>query len=297
VRGVGAPPPAAATVVDLQFKSPEGWTTRKLEGGLLLEKTKSDFYENWAYRILILPSQPLEAPLRRTFAAAWAAFIKPTIETQIVPLPLVRRMKSGMAVAFDQDPSAKNKDGQVHHAGLYLLARGKRYVPILGLFHGLGNTAEVDKALTGIFESAVIPDAGDAPVAILDREDLVGNWNQSSYSMANYVTAAGAYAGDASIATLSYITLRPDGTVKKTFVALTAATRIREVDEGTWTLEDNLLVVNASSKTRKYRIFGAGADEKGGSFLVIAAYADTDQQADLSIPRRLFAGDWYRKEK
>ena len=96
VRGIGAPPPApvAEGKVDLQYTSPEGWTPKTIDGGILLERSHSDFYDKYSYRILILPSQPLTAPLRKTFADSWTSLMKPAIETKIVPLPLVRRMKS-----------------------------------------------------------------------------------------------------------------------------------------------------------------------------------------------------------
>ena len=303
VKGIGAPPPApvAAGKVDLQYTAPDGWTSKVIEGGIIWEKAKSDFYDKFSYRIVILPSQPLTGPLRKTFVDNWASIIKPTFETRIVPLPLVRRMKSGMAVAFDQDPSAKNKDGVVQHATLYLLARGNRFVPVLGFYFGLGNTKDVDLALTTIFESAVIPGAGTDPVTLLDAADLVGKWSESSYSLANYVTSAGAYAGDASIATASYLAINQDGTIKKTFIGISGTRRIRETDEGKWKLEDNELVLDVVKdgipKTMKYRVFGAGSDDKGGSFLVITVSSDTDQQADLSIPRRMFSGEWYKKDK
>jgi len=119
--------------------------------------------------------------------------------------------------------------------------------------------------------------------------------------LANYVTSAGAYAGDATVATASYLTLNQDETFKRTFLGMSGSTRVRETDEGKWTLVDNELLLDLVKdgvpKTKKYRIFGAGSDEKGGSFLVITTSSDTDQQADLSIPRRMFSGDWYKKDK
>jgi len=30
---------------------------------------------------------------------------------------------------------------------------------------------------------------------------------------------------------------------------------------------------------------------------LLTTSADTDQQADLSIPRRMFSGEWYKKDK
>lgn len=305
VRSLGAPkaaPPApAATTVDLKHTAPEGWTVKTLEAGVLYGLAKNDFYEKYDFRILVLPSQPLQGSLRKAFVEMWDLHVKTNFETKIVPLPLVRRLNSGMAVAFDQDNAAKNKQGVQHHAGLYLLARGNRFVPIVAFFFGMGNTDAVDKALLQIFDAAEIPGAGAGRVPLVDAAELAGTWTESSHVFANYVTSAGAYAGDASIATVSYLTLNADGTVKATFMAVTAKTRLKEVDEGKWRVEDNELFMDvgkgAEAKTKRYRIFGVGSDEKGGSFLVISDYPNTDQQASLPYPRRSFNGQWFKKTK
>ena len=302
VRTVGAPkaaPPAvAAGKVDLKYTPPPGWTTQALDGGVLLEGLKDEGSYKVVYRVLILPSQPLEGSLRKTFLEAWASQIKPTVETSIVPLPLVRRLKSGMAVAFDQDPAARNKEGVRHHGGLYLLARGTRCVPILGLYFNMGNTNELEKALDVLFESAEIPGAGTEKVALIDPADLLGDWSTSSSSIANYVTASGAYAGDASIATGEHVSLNKEQTYRKVLIAITNKQRLKEADEGKWKVDDNELVLlgkDGEGKGRRYRIFGVGGDEKGGSFLVLSSYADTPQQADLTSPRRVFGGDWFKR--
>lgn len=300
VKTIGAPKAApVAGTVDLKYTTPPGWTTRTLDGGVLLENIKDEGSYKVVYRVLILPSQPLEGSLRKTFLELWTSQIKATLETTIVPVPLVRRLKSGMAVAFDQDPAAKTKEGVKHHGGLYLLARGKRCVPVLGLYFNMGNTDELEKALGVLFESAEIPGAGTDKVALLDPAELPGEWSVSSSSLANYVTASGAYAGDASIAVGSGLHLNKDETFKKSLIAITKDRRLKELSEGTWKVDDNELVLlekGAAGPGKRYRIFGVGGDEKGGTFLVLSSYADTAQQADLTSPRRLFGGEWHKRK-
>jgi len=301
VRGVGAPKAAAiaAGKVDLRYKTPEGWVAKTLDAGLLLTEEKSDFYDKHSYRLMILPSEPLTGTLRAKFLEVWATQIAPGIDTTIVPLPLMRRLKSGSVVAFDQDGSAKTKAGVSHHGGLYLLARGNRCVPILCFYFGLGDTKALQAALEPLLESAEIPGAGDAAISLFDAADLAGNWNTSSMSLANYVTASGGYAGDASISTTDYLTLSKDGTFSKTFIGITAQQRLKEKFEGTWKLEDNALVLAgkaADAKPQVYRVFGTGGDAKGGYFLVLSSYPNTDEQADLCIPRRVFSGTWYKRK-
>ncbi len=303
VRNVGAPkaapvPPVAAGQVDLRYKAPEGWVSKTLDQGVLLAEEKSDFYTKYSYRLMILPSEPLTGSLRAKFLQVWATQIQPGIETTIVPLPLMRRLKSGSVVAFDQDPSAKAK-GVAHHGGLYLLARGGRCVPILCFYFGLADTKALLAALEPLLESAEIPGAGDAAIPLFDAADLVGNWNTSSMSLANYVTAGGQYAGDASISTADYLHLNKDGTFSKTFMAITAQRRLKETLEGTWKLDGVELLLSLkdpAAKPQTYRVFGAGGDAKGGYFLVLSTYPNTDEQVDLCIARRAFSGAWFKRK-
>jgi len=250
------------------------------------------------YRMLILASRPLGESLPKAFLAAWAEHLKPAIETHIMPLPLMCRMKSGMAVAVDIDSAAKNKTGVQHHGGMYMLARGNRCVPILAFYFGLGGTKELDQALNTLFESAVIPGSGEGKVPLFATAAVAGNWGESSAFYGTYVTRAGDYAGDASIATAAYFDLRADGTFKKTLMAVGAGARVKEVDEGTWSIDDELLLLAVTKKEtgKRYRIFGAGSDPKVGAFLVLSTYSDTDQRVDLSMPRRLFSGTWYKRK-
>jgi len=301
IKGIGAPAPAAAAgKVDLLYTTPPGWKTQAIEGGVILDRAEEGADDRRFYRLLILPSQPLEGRLRTRFLEQWPALVKANIETKIVPVPLVRRLKSGMAVAFDQDSAAKNKDGVAHHATLYLLARGTRYVPILGFYYNLGNTDNLTKALVLLMESAEIPGAGQEKVALIDPADLVGDWSNSSYSMANYVTSSGGYAGDASIAVLGGVNLNKDQTYTKTLIALTRDRRVKEVDQGDWKLEDNELLLTVDKEAREkpkvFRIFGVGGDPKAATFLILSDYNNTDQQADLAYPRRSFSGEWYKRK-
>ena len=295
VRGYGAPKAVVIEgKIDLQYTLPEGWTSKALDGGVLLQRVLDDR----DLRLLVLASRPLGDGLQKAFLEAWTAHLKPAIQTSIVPLPLMRRMKSGMAVAVDVDSAAKNSNGVQHHGGMYMLARGNRCVPILAFYFGLGSTKELDAALEVLFESAVIPGSGEAKVPLFAPTALTGSWSESSAFYGSYVTRAGDYAGDASIATASYFDLRADGTYKRTALAVGAGARIKEVDEGSWAVEDDQLQLLQTKKetAKRYRIFGAGSDPKVGTFMVLSTYNDTDQKVDLSIPRRMFAGQWYKRK-
>jgi hypothetical protein len=291
VRSYGAPKVVEGNV-DLRYTVPEGWTSQTLDGGVLLTRA----HDSREYRLLILASRPLGESLQKAFLACWTAHVVPAVDTTIVPLPLMCRMKSGLACAVDIDGAAKNKAGVQHHGGLYVLARGTRCVPILAFYFGLGNTDELEKGLKALFESAEIPGSGPDKTPLFAPAALAGAWSESSAFYGSYVTRAGAYAGDASIATSAAFELRADGTFKRSLTAIKAGARLKDVDEGTWTVDDAELLLKVKDATKRYRIFGTGADPKVGAFLVLSTYNDTDERVSLPMPRRTFSGSWYKRK-
>jgi hypothetical protein len=293
IKSLGAPKPAPAGKVDLKYKVPEGWSSKAVEGGILLEKSKNEFYEKYLFRLLILPSEPLQENLRKTFVALWAAQMKPAVETTIVPLPMIRRLKSGMALAFDADGGAKNKQDVRMTGVLYLLARGTRVVPVAAFLIGYDKTLEKD--LEAFLESAEIPGSGSAKVELVSAADFPGEWKTSSASYASYVTPSGGYAGDASISTASTFVLKPDGTFQSSFTGVTSKTVVREKDEGKWSIEDDILVL-AGAIRRSYAILGFGSDAKAGTFLVLNSYSTGARQQDFASPRAGVVNDWFRKK-
>jgi hypothetical protein len=279
--------------VDLKYKVPEGWTSKAVEGGILLEKTKNEFYEKYSFRLVILPSETLQESLRKTFVALWAAHLKPAVETTIVPLPMARRLKSGTALAFDADSGAKNKNDVRMTGALYLLARGTRVVPVAAFLSGYDKMLEKD--LETFLESAEVAGGDGAKVQLYDAADFAGEWKTSSASIASYVTPAGGYAGDASIATASTLVLKPDGAFQSTFRGISNKAVLQDVDEGKWTIEDDVLVL-AGARRRSYAILGFGSDPKAGSFLVMNSYSTGARQQDFAAPRAGVVTDWFRKK-
>jgi hypothetical protein len=295
IQSVGAPAIAPSVGgVDLRYRAPPGWTARPLEGAVLLEKSADTLYDRYTYRIIVLPSAPLHASLRETFLASWKAAIAPAAGTRIAPLPLMRRLRSGAALAYDADVDARSKDGTPITAGLLVLARGARYVPVAVFLAGGSCDDRVERELTSFVESAEIPGAGDRKVALFAAGDLVGEWSVSSASLASYVTASGAHAGDASVATGSTIVLRADGTFERSFLGISREVRVRERDAGKWSIDDAHLVQEGRSKQWN-TLLGVGADPRAGAFLVLGTYANKEQNARLCNPRGLFQGEWYRR--
>ncbi|NOK15749.1 hypothetical protein [Corallococcus carmarthensis] len=297
LQGVGAsstaPPPGPD--VDLRYRVPAGWTATRIESGVLLERSKNEEYQKYLFRIVILPSEPLHDSLKKTYLAKWAEFTKPVFETELTPLPLMHRLKSGTAIAYDMDSRAKTQNGQGVNAGLYLLARGKRVAPIgVVLFGSELGSDRLEADITALLESAEIPGAGSEKTAIYSPDDLLGEWSRSSASLASYVTASGAYAGDASIATAASLVLNADRSFSRAFTGLSSSTTIQQNDSGTWKLEDTLLVLTGQERKEKW-VLGVGEDPRLGAFLVLS-HGEIAMKQRYSDPRGDFQGEWFKRK-
>jgi hypothetical protein len=214
----------------------------------------------------------------------------PSFVTTIAPLPLVRRLKSGAACGFDLEKAAKNKSGQEVNAGLYILARGSRYVPIIAFFYGFDNSLE--KSVEEFLESAEIPGAGTEKVALYSPADLHGNWDTSSSSIATYVTGTGNTFVE-GISVGEGVVFNADGTFKKTLTALKGTFRTKEKDEGRWKADDAELTLHES----KYWVLGVGSDPKAGAFLVLNNYPNQEDRLRLTYPRAASSGTWYKRKE
>lgn len=303
LRSVGAPkaaPPAAgggtaAATKHLKFRLPAGWQSSPGTNDLLLEKTENKGVPGeMTFKLILLPSRPLQDNLRKTFHAVWAEQITPIMTPSFAPLPMMRRLKSGLAVAYEVDPGAKNVKGVTIIGGLYLLSQGKLVVPMIAVHSGISPGLEAD--LLELLESGSIADAGDEKTPLFDAADLAGEWHKSSVSLANFVTAGGAYAGDASMSIDIIFTLNAGGAYKYQFTSV-GRTAMHLKREGTWTVDDMSLAVTEKDKAPyRYRLFGVGGDAKSGRYLVMSFAADTAQQLDLSNPRGSGASWFKRKE-
>lgn len=301
VKSLGVPKAApAATKVDLTYTVPAGWERKDQGDSVLLEKWlnkgETFYHTERQFRLLILPSQPLAGTLKKAFLETWTIQIKGSVDSAILPLPMMRRLKSGMAVAYDVDADAKNKKGVPLVSGLYVLARGTRMVPVIAFHSGFDDV--LTKDLLELLESAEIPGAGDGRVALFAAAELAGEWATSSMVLANYVTSSGAYAGDATVATSETITLNADQTFKTWFMGLSGTTRIRESNQGKWSIDDATLVLNGEKdKERRYLIYGVGSDAKLGHFLVKNDYSSSETPLDISRPRRPLSAAWLKKKE
>jgi hypothetical protein len=306
VRSLGRPKAALAETppagpVDLVYTVPEGWKATPQGGAVVLswsnEATKGPSEILHKYQLIILPSLPLKDGLRKTFLDFWAAQMSPMFETSIMPLPAFRRLKSGAICACDVDDRAKVKQGEtpagLFSAGLYVLAQGKRAVPIIAFF--VNKFRDADAPLLAFMESARIPNAGDDAIVPFTATELPGEWEESSMSMANYVSG-GRVVGDASIFVGSTFTLNAEGTFKFHFVGIGRGQRVVDDDEGKWSVEDTTLTLDGKQRKRRYTVFGFGGDPKVGRFLVLSIYDNNDMRLDLGSPRDAYQSKTYKKK-
>jgi hypothetical protein len=297
-----APPAPAAGTVDLIYTVPEGWTSTPMGPSVVLswsnEATKGQFQNLVKYQFIILPSQPLKDGLRKTYHDLWDGQVGPLVETSVTPYPMLRRLKSGALCAFDLADNAKYKNGQNPGGplgvALYLLARGNRFVPMLGLF--VFRDKGLSDVLEKFMESAKIPNASDDPIATFAPAEVVGTWTYSSASLANYVRN-GQVVGDASMSCQSELRLGADGTFKFRTVYTRSSVPSVFDDQGNWTIDDVTLVLKGK-KTDRYRLDGVGKDPKDGDVLVLSAYTKTaaDAQLNLGDPRGYFQSTTYKKK-
>lgn len=286
--------------VDWQYVVPRGWAHSEFNGYSKLEKSMNGMYDKYSFNLFVMPTEPMKGSLRQTFAQLWNTFnIGSDIVTTIAPLPMMTRLKSGYACAFDVDDQAKNKKTGVQlKVALYLVAQGDRVAPVLGIFFGYDK--EMEGELEGFLESARIAGSSGAKVKLFTTSEIAGDWNTSSSSFASYVTLSGAYAGDASTVTASGFNLLANGSYKHSEADVTSGVRFSEKNTGTWSLDDNDLVLKSKS-TKRYIVFGYGADPKVGRFLVLSIFPDTidgpkGSKVRFSDPRGPFQAEWFRSK-
>ncbi len=288
-----APAPASSGVVDLQYSVPPGWTKSDINGYPLLVKEKNEQWTKFRVSLLIFPTETLGADLRTQFLGYWNDFVTPNYTTKIAPVPLLVRLKSGQACAFDGEWSVIAKDGSTATVALYMIAHGGKVVPVMGIYTGtdwmMNNDAENE--IANFLDTARIPSASSAKVKLFSRASLAGDWSESGTEYATYVTRSGAYAGNATISTASYLTLGGDGSYKRTLMAVGAAGNIRERDEGVWSVDDDELVL---SKGGRYSLLGYGNDPKIGRFMVIGNYSNQKSRLKFTNPRGILQAMWMK---
>ena len=293
VRGMGgakpAPPPASSGVVDLQYTVPAGWVEQRVNGFPQLVKERNEEWTKYRLSLLILPTEALGSDVRTQFLGFWKSFVVPNYATKIAPIPLMARLKSGYACAFD----AESNPNTMVTVAIYMIAHGGRAVPVMGIYSGPDWTFDkmAEAEIAQFLDTARIPGASADKVQLFAASNLAGEWAESGTSFANYVTRGGQYAGDATVSTAAYFTLGADGSYSRTLMAVGAAGNIREKSAGTWSVDDDELVLNNGGR---YSLLGYCADPKVGRFMVIGNYANQKARLKYMDPRGILQAQWLK---
>lgn len=278
---------------DLQYTVPPGWTETKVNGFPMLVKERKDDYNNYRVSLLILATEALSGSIRDQFVGYWKSYVSPSYDTKIAPIPLMARLKTGYACAYDGEWDAKAKNGGQQTIALYMIAHGGKAVPVLAICAGneWSIDGKVETEVASFLDSARIPGASDKKVQLFDPSAVAGDWKESGTEFANYVTRSGDYVGDATISTASYLTLSSNGTYDRTLLAVGSAGNIREKNQGNWSIDDDDLVL---SKAGRYSLLGSGSDPKVGRFLVIGNNRDQKVRLKFTNPRGPLQAMWMR---
>lgn len=299
MRSLGGPkataPSAGSGQVDLQFSVPEGWTTSKANGFPLLVKEKHDGYENWRVSLLILPTEAQSGSIRQQFSSYWKSLIVPNFETTIAPMPLMMRLKTGQACAFDGEFMPNSKNG-ITTAVLYMLVHGGRVTPIMGIYTGAewAISGKVEAEVSKFMDTARIPGTTDVRVKLFSAEEVAGHWKESGAEFANYVTSTGSFVRSETIATAAYFDLNSDGSYERTLLSVGSLGNGKEKDSGTWNVDDDELVLKNGGR---YPLFGCANDPKVGRFLVIGNNRNQKSRLKFTNPRGPLQAMWLRAKE
>jgi hypothetical protein len=291
--GGAAPGEPAGGGLDLAYAVPAGFTEVRGDAAITLADAQSDGYSNVSYTFVILPSQPLRGTLADTFLGLWGEVITPLFSSAyspgIQPAPLRRRLASGYAVAFDGELMNANGGGMFTTV-LYVLSSGDRVVPILGMFGDL-DARQGEPIASAFLESASIAGHPPTGAALFEPSELVGEWSTQAAELANYVDANGRYVGDATVAVRQDHTFAADGSYGAYASAYQSDRGFdRGTSAGTWSLDDDSIVLDVGGATTRYRVFAVGTYRNVHSIYLPPSYAPTSV-AELTRPRSL--GDWY----
>jgi uncharacterized protein DUF6683 len=270
--------------VDLVYTVPPGFTVQRGNGWVALNGRVSDGSSEAHPRIVIAATVPFGGDAAASFKNAWQTLLLGTFTTDKKPLPYHRRLPSGLVLTYDgasMQPKAGGSDW--YQTTFYLLHGNGKAVPILVTRDSV--TKSADAAIADFFDHASIP--GDAPPkgALFAGKELVGKWRQHSMTVASWYSRSGHYAGDATSFTNTGFALAADGTFSRQFAGKgSTGPIITEKIAGTWTIEDDTLVMRAKGRAvERQRIWGVGTGNDGPT-LVLAPSFQRDAQPNLFLP-------------
>lgn len=289
------PSPAAAPIAAfaLSCPTPAGWRRSGGDGGVLVVERVEDlgFGLQRLSRLVFLP--PVKAPgtAAQAFASLSGPLFAQTFTATARPLPLRVRLKSGATLLYDGGEVQLRQTGATVTGLVYVIVHGGMAVAAVGVFTGYD--AAIDRQVREVFDSVRIAGAESREAPLFTAKELVGRWRSSSSTLGNWVDYAGNYRGDASTATGETLTLNADGTWRSQFAAVGAGRAMRSDTSGTFSVEDDFILLRGGERPARYRVTGVGRSADGrASFLIMGVTNDDVPQlsAGSTMPR---AGNLY----
>ncbi len=260
---------------DLVYQVPSGWNeSRTYLNAVTVGFDKEDFYDHLHPRIHVFPSRPRQGAINDQYNALWNEIVvAPGEFTKMnVPGPLRRRTATGYAMALEAQNTQLAKGGYVP-VGLYVIYTDDKVVPILAT----NLDWHFEKESNAFFDGLTIRGSAPSRTALFTAPELAGNWSTQSASLANYVSSSGNVVGDASIATAEELELRANGTFHSHYFGMGRGMTVNEGDDGTWSIDDDMLVLAGKRKTDKRRIWGSGVAPQGNPHSICLVHYGTAQ--------------------
>ena len=161
---------------DLAYEVPDGWAENRSNADAI-GLSRGDGVRT--YVLLVLQSRPLSGSLADTYSVLWRDILLGMFTSDIKPLPMQLRLKSGYALAFDGG-NMKMNTGESTFVVFYVIAAEDRAVPIIGVYNGWDESLEI--TMRNFFDTATIRGSSPAKAPLFTEAQMVGKWSLSCHA-------------------------------------------------------------------------------------------------------------------
>jgi hypothetical protein len=270
---------SAGTHQGLFFTLPAGWTTNSQEGRFVVAPANPP--AGVAVFIIIHGREPLNRSLDDWLGARMAGDLGSSLAVLQSAPPT--RARSGSLDVLSAGRTVQDQRGAVllqiyyavsdgRQAGLAMVATThesalKTYMPdVQALFQSLRFAATPD----GAPKSGSTLSARGSSKSAVTAADLVGRWEHTSSSYADYVSSTGGYAGSSIVAYGEAYTFAADGTFTYGLTGVSGRNYVKESDAGTWSVQGDRLMIQSKQRSSKtYYILSYQIASDGTSFMTL----------------------------
>lgn len=270
----------------ITYRIPAGWTEEKNAAGVALwhNKTADDPTAARECVLSVATGLAKTGSLANTLHTLWRDTILPTFEGTAKPFPNVCQLPGGINCVFGTADMINKSNHAKYGIAAYAIDAGDSVVLVTVIYWTemvqIFAEKEWSAPIFEFFDSLKIRGAPlGKPVAT--RGELTGTWSNSAYSSASYVTSAGDYSGDASIATAENYVFHADGTYSHLLIAMQGSRHVKEKEAGTYRVEKNMVVMTPKGAGRVVtrQFMGRGVDNDDKGTLIYLGSERTDRDA------------------